>query len=1141
MEYCCPTCYYLDFDSEVRLLHWSEMIKHASLKCVICDKYPLSDALSANASDDVILALIQANKDATRQVDEYDGTLLHKAIGLKSSDTIILALLKANKGAATVALPYGNYPLHEAIDRKLSDKVILTLLEANKDVADFEGYNSSLPLHKSIESNSSDVVILALLETNKGAAKMQSFDSDLPLHMAIEEKCSDDVILAILKANRGAAKKPALNGDLPLHKAIYGKSSNTVILAVLASYTEAAGIKDRHQLLPFSTATIMDHNEGILSALLAAYPDAECRSYFQNKRLRYDAIRKEHTTADMARRLAAVFKRYKDKSTRRRAVKIIINGNRKHVLLEAAAILSDQERFDMLCCIIEILSNHSLSCSIEVERCETLLLSLLSKYPKNTSISDGDGPIMSTAIANECSDKIILSLLKANKNYAKVHASCSINPLINALKQRRSNKVIMALLTANPDSAAKLDHAGGSFPLHIAIEAKYTDDVVLALLTAYPEAAYNINPNHLMPVQHALKKNYSDAVIIALLIAAVNNSDLTGNYYNMQKLIVRAKGEELVLQAAERLSDDEGKNKMLRNLIETVDLDSLVISMVSRFPETLQMKCADGNLAMHIALEFKRSKDVVLRIFNGYKKASQEISVKGELPLHQAIRNNYSEEVVVVIFDAYKEAAKLVSKDGERPLYLAIRDNEYEGVVLAILDACREAAHWESKDGELPLHMAIKKNRIEDINIKILSAYPCAAMIRCKNTGMLPLHLAAAYSASPRLVEALIAEYPDALQIAVNNMTPKDLVTAALPMESIKLICQPCLHCDSMPSKQQDKDQKERAEESGYVKASKQVVRNVHDTSKNIEGLSNKILDLNITVKALQQRLDGLDPKYFVPPSTSSKLLTKSFETFNMPVPIDHLVTTVLKPPLLKLDSTEETTVCFLCPGAPLFFYPYLHLQFSVFAPQEAENVPFDSKGPPSLPAVHEASDISCHVASTLQTPTTAPLPSEYYELAGSTEISEEQMKLVGKQTLLTSKNILKDQKCVDNSGNGLVKEKIDQMECPSAFALNHKLICTSHLSERDVLSSEDDLSDVHSDGSNTANFNTFVLVGKHIRENSSRPSKHVDKGLIEQIIDANSNNTLESYAALDETLSLSIRSAGSFSLVDDNTSAKNG
>lgn len=55
---------------------------------------------------------------------------------------------------------------------------------------------------------------------------------------------------------------------------------------------------------------------------------------------------------------------------------------------------------------------------------------------------------------------------------------------------------------------------------------------------------------------------------------------------------------------------------------------------------------------------------------------------------------------------------------------------------------------------------------------------------------------------------------------------------------------------------------------------------------------------------------------------------------------------------------------------------------------------------------------------------------------------------------------------------------------------------------------------------------------------NSSGPSDLVDKGSVEQIMDTNSNNELESYEAIDETLSLSICSAGSFSFVDDNTNA---
>jgi len=89
------------------------------------------------------------------------------------------------------------------------------------------------------------------------------------------------------------------------------------------------------------------------------------------------------------------------------------------------------------------------------------------------------------------------------------------------------------------------------------------------------------------------------------------------------------------------------------NLIETDELEISVKSMVSRFPEFLEMKCVDGNFALHVALDCTHSEEVVLAIFNPYNEASQEKFLKCELPLHQAIRNIFSEVVVLAIFDAY--------------------------------------------------------------------------------------------------------------------------------------------------------------------------------------------------------------------------------------------------------------------------------------------------------------------------------------------------------------------------------------------------------------------------------------------------------------------------------------------------------
>jgi len=129
-------------------------------------------------------------------------------------------------------------------------------------------------------------------------------------------------------------------------------------------------------------------------------------------------------------------------------------------------------------------------------------------------------------------------------------------------------------------------------------------------------------------------------------------------------------------------------------------------------------------------------------------------------------------------------------------LFQAISTGLSERKVRSIVAAYKDAARQASAGGELALHQVIKRRKnYSDILIQeVLSAYPCAAMIRDKETRLLPLHLVAKLTASPELVESLIAEYPEALDIPLTKRTlPRDLVTPALPNDSIKMICQPSM------------------------------------------------------------------------------------------------------------------------------------------------------------------------------------------------------------------------------------------------------------------------------------------------------------------------------------------------------------
>jgi hypothetical protein len=140
---------------------------------------------------------------------------------------------------------------------------------------------------------------------------------------------------------------------------------------------------------------------------------------------------------------------------------------------------------------------------------------------------------------------------------------------------------------------------------------------------------------------------------------------------------------------------------------------------------------------------------------------------------------------------SFPAITRLKYENGNFAFHMAILKKFSEKALISLFAANTEAAMIESASGELPLYMAIKSCTYDAVFMQIFSAHPCAAMIRCKSSGMLPLHPTATTSASPLQIETLIKEYPEALDIVSNNATPRDLVTSALPTESIKMICRP--------------------------------------------------------------------------------------------------------------------------------------------------------------------------------------------------------------------------------------------------------------------------------------------------------------------------------------------------------------
>jgi hypothetical protein len=254
----------------------------------------------------------------------------------------------------------------------------------------------------------------------------------------------------------------------------------------------------------------------------------------------------------------------------------------------------------------------------------------------------------------------------------------------------------------------------------------------------------------------------------------------------------------------------------------------------------------------------KCSDDVILALLAANNGAAMISDRDGDLPLHQAIKSKCSDEVILALLAANNGSTMISDPCGDLPLHLAFKSKCSEQVARSLFVANKEAAVMESSKGEHPLHLALKNKYSDTLILEIFAAYPSAAMIRCKVTGMLPLHLAAASSASPKLVESMIKEYPEALDIVANHATPRDLVTAALPVESMKMICRPNLHWKTLLSTHLLESTKEAAEKA---EALRQLSTDVATISQILEGVCKNLVNVSEKVNAVQNRLEATSVK----------------------------------------------------------------------------------------------------------------------------------------------------------------------------------------------------------------------------------------------------------------------------------------
>lgn len=340
---------------------------------------------------------------------------------------------------------------------------------------------------------------------------------------------------------------------------------------------------------------------------------------------------------------------------------------------------------------------------------------------------------------------VVSTLLMCDEESAVVGDRDGRTPLHLAARCGVSSAVLAALIEASPDSMTVQD-AEGATPLQSSLAQRavaLAEEIPIALLEACPEAAEMVNRHGARPLRTALEMGAPAAVLHALLAASVAPA-----------------------ADCDRADRSTPLHLAVANGVSASVLDALVKA------DRASKKAVAG-------------KPGAARQEEGTPSTAMK-DRDGNIPLHVAIAAGASAATVAFLVAADAESASIVNAMGATPLHMALHSRSALNVVRCLLDASPATLEVKDSRGRLPLHNAL--HNIEHVNA--LLALAPTAVREPDGAGDMPLHLAAQYSSSVDVVQALLAvdrtvanelsRGCSPLQLAAQSNAAKDVVDVLL-------------------------------------------------------------------------------------------------------------------------------------------------------------------------------------------------------------------------------------------------------------------------------------------------------------------------------------------------------------------------
>lgn len=303
------------------------------------------------------------------------------------------------------------------------------------------------------------------------------------------------------------------------------------------------------------------------------------------------------------------------------------------------------------------------------------------------------------------SEEIITLLLEVYPKAASVcHNECL--PIHDALRDKKSDRLIQLLLDAYPLATEKRDDAG-LLPLCLALSTSSSHDIVKMVFEAYPQAVqFPVNENesvNILPLHYALENNASDCTIKMLLNAHPMAAEIEGE------------GGWLPL------------NYAVHNGVST----ETILMLLDKYPEAAQTPDYWGSMPLHAVPWAVTSTRIVDALLEAYPDAAREIDNQGKIPLHHACSKKLNKNSLISIqslISAYPEGIDVEDDSGFLPSHYLTK----------YLTSKSMKGH---KNNQFLLHMAVIKNFSKHLVTLLVRGYPQLCLKR-DNHGKIPLHYA---------------------------------------------------------------------------------------------------------------------------------------------------------------------------------------------------------------------------------------------------------------------------------------------------------------------------------------------------------------------------------------------------------------